>query len=534
MRLQGDSSIRRLGAGMWVVAIVVAAAGVADASAGGGSTAARVVAQTGHVPVEESTLAAVEQYLETARSEIGLPGLAAGIVVGDEVAFVGGFGAAASGVPSVGPDTPFLVASLSKSMTALAVMQLVEDGRVDLDEPVTTYLPELSPGGDGVSVRDLMHHRSGLATLVGVEPFWEDELGASLHANVARLGPSFHTDASHEYSNANYDTLALIVERVSGIAFAGYMQQHVFEPLGMANTQLDSATAEQSGLAAGHYHWLLLGYREHTPTMPVGMPGSHTVFSSAEDLTHLMIAHLNGGMYRGTRVASDESMETLHEPRPYGPDTDLGYAGGLRVEPSGTPGAPEAFADYTNIWHDGSSESYRSVMWMIPEAGLGFVVLANGNDLTDESFLPQVARNVKFILAGEQPFEIVGVSDFLTRWGKHLLLLVVLGQLALAFATVQPLRRLRRGGTPEKSGWVWLSSATLLDFIALALLVFVIPSVGEVPLQAAMTAPDYRILIIGMIIGVIWGLIRTGLVTKWLYTRRSKSPVEPTSEPAIQ
>jgi CubicO group peptidase (beta-lactamase class C family) len=491
--------------GVVAVALIAVSAGAEVGSTAKGAA---------QVSVDQSTLTEIEQYLEAQRSELGLPGMAAGLVEKSEVLLLRGFG------DSIQADTPFLIASLSKSITALALMQLVEEGLVDLDAPVITYLPELAPGGDAISVRDLMHHRSGLTSYHGTEPLAGD-LGSSLGTNVGRLGPLFEPAAPFEYSNANYDTMALIVERVSGVSFGEYMRRRVFDPLGMGRSTVDPEEAAELGLTPGHYHTMFLGYEEAPPPMPIGMPGSHTMFSTAEDLTHFLIAQLNGGSYQGTQVVSDESLRILREPRPYGPDTDLGYAGGWRVWPPNSAGFPEELAQFTTVTHDGGSMSYRGVMWMMPEADLGFVLLANANDWTDESLLPQVAANVQGLVVGLEPFEIVGLSDFLTRWSKHLLLLVILGQVALAFFAVRILRNMRRGHPPGTLGWIGLAAATLLDLIAAVLLIFVIPSSAETPLRVIASAPDYRLLIIAMMIGVALGIIRTGLVATWLIRWRS-------------
>lgn len=484
------------------------------------SAAAEAAAQSGQISVDEATLAEVEEYLEAQRSELGLPGMAAGVVRGDEVVLLRGFGETEADGEPIRSETPFLIASLSKSMTALALMQLVEQERVDLDAAVSTYLPELGPGGDGIRVRDLMHHRSGLTTYTGVEPL-VGKLGSSLQTNVERLGPLFEASAAHQYSNANYDTMALIVERISGIGFADYMHQQVFDPLEMTHSFVDVSLASEAGLAQGHYHWLFIGYRKHTPPMPPGLAGAGTMFSSAEDLTHLLIAHLNAGAYGDNRVVSEESLEILHQPRPYGSDPNIGYAGGWRVEPSFPPDTPGGLSGLTTLWHSGGSSGYRAVMWMIPEVNLGFVVLANGNNIADASLLLQVAQGVKAILFGLEIHEILAQSPLLLRWGKHLLLAVVGGQIMLAIAAAAPVTRALRSNRITRRDWLILSAATLLDLIAVTLIFWVAPSVGEAPLRVVLDQPDYRILIIGMLAGVGWGVIRTTLVATGLFRQRS-------------
>lgn len=470
--------------------------------------------ESGYVEVDEATFARVDAYLEEVRSELGWPGLAAAVVYGGNEVFLRGYGVVEEGGDSVTPETMFLIASVSKSITALALIQLVEKGLVDLDGPITAYLPELSPGGDQVSVRGLMHHRSGLTRFMGNEPH-VGPLGESLEANVARLAPLFVGGAQFAYSNANYDTMALIVERVSGLPFSDYVRRSVFEPLGMANSAVGATDFSGDGLAAGYYHTLFMGYQRHDPVAAPGTAGSYLMFSSAADLSHLLIAHINEGAFEGSRVALPETMAMLHEPEPYGPDTVRGYAGGWSVEPPGEPGVPAAMADYTTLWHDGSSDSYRSLVMLVPDAGLGVVLLVNANDVTDQSFLTQAGFGVKRILAGEDAGPVVPLADFLTRWGKHLLLTVVVGQFLFAVWVRRPLAMLRARRSPGRGGWARLVAATALDLAALGALILIIPAVGESPLRVVASLPDYRILIGGMMLGVVWGAVRTALVVFW-------------------
>lgn len=470
--------------------------------------------------LDQSKLDDVAVFLEARRTDLGLPGMAAAIVHGDQIVFSRGFGTAGGGTP-VEPTTPFMIASISKSVTALAVLQQVDEGRVDLDSPVTAYLPELAPGGDSLSVRDFMHHRTGLTTSIG-RASWVGTAGSSLEANVARLEPHLKSIAPHEYSNANYDVLALVVERVTGTPYADYLHTNVYGPLEMTSSTADRSVAEALGMAQGHYHWVLFGYRPHDAATPSGMAGSASTFSSAEDLAHLLIAHLNGGVYRGTRIVSEESLAVLHNPRPYGIGPYPGYAGGLRVSPSFRSEVGPELASMVTLWHSGTWSNYQGVVWMMPEADLGFVVLANGIDLAEDAQITQVAQGVKHLLFDLEPREIFSVTDLLVRWSKPLLLVLVLAQLAMAVVAVGTIRRIFEGRPIQARHWAALGVATALDLTALWLLVAVIPTAGETPIRVMFGQfPDYRLLIIGMALGITWGLMRTVVVAIGVYRMRS-------------
>lgn len=466
-------------------------------------------AQSQGLSADETTLAEVDRYLGDQREEHGWPGLAVGIVADGQSVMLEGYGVTGPGGEPIDEHSVFLIASLSKSITALAVMQLVDEGLVALDAPISDYLDVLEPGGNDVTVADIMYQSSGLDRYTGNEAFVRP-FGDSLEANVERLEPLLRDGAQFDYSNANYDMLARLVEVVSGQDFPRFIEERIFSPLGMEESFVGPPD-EGTIAVQGHYHNLFLGYRPHTPAMPPGTSGSFLMFASAEDLTRLMLLHLSGS----PDVISPEGLATLHSGRPYSPGAKVRYAGGLRVEPPGMPGLPESLGGYTTLWHNGDATSYKSNLWMMPEAGIGVVLLANAHDQTNPASLDLVAQNVKLILAGEDTFTFGNPSDFLLRWSKVLMLLLVAGQLALAVLTV---RSLRQGDLR----WSLIVPATLLDIVAAVGLLFLIPTVGDTPLGGPFRLPDYRWLIIGMSMGIIWGVVRS--VFALAVTMRRSSP----------
>lgn len=470
--------------------------------------------QTSQIRTDADTLAAVVDYVDGQRLELGIPGMAVAVVVGDEVVLVKGLGETSDGGP-VTADTVFLINSMSKSITALALMQLVDAGSVDLDAPVSTYVPELSPGGDEVTVRDVMHHRSGVDDQ-SIPPAAETELAA----NVAHWESRFRTNADYAYSNANYDLLALIVERVSGVPFADYIEENIFGPLDMERSAVSTARADSLRPTQGHYPWLFAGYRPTAMAVDQGQAGSAAMYSSADDLANYVAAQMSGGVYGDERLVSSEGLAILHEVRPFDDEVAYGYGGGLVVEPANSFDTPAAMAGFPTVSHDGASPTFRSVMWMTLGPDVGMVMLGNGNDVTDESWIGQLAYGTRLILSGETPIEVTDRADFLTRSSKMLYLGLVLLQAGLLIAVLPAMRRLRRGSRPGTAGWVVLGAATVVD-IAAAFLVFIVtPAVADAPLSEVMALPDYRILIWAIIILIGWGVVRTGLAAWWMMRSR--------------
>ena len=481
------------------------------------------VASAAEVSVDNGKLDRIREYVESQRVIAGLPGISVGVVLDEQVVLAEGFGEAVVGSEPMTPHHVTVVASLSKSITAMAVMVLVDDGLVDIDDPVTAYLPELAPTGDSVTIRQVMHHRSGLTERVGNDPF-VGNIGATLDANVSRLNVDFVAGSGFEYSNANYDSLALLVERVSGMPYPEFVSSRIFATAEMKASVAGSVGATSDRLATGYYHRLLLGYQPHTPWMQDGMVGSYTTFSNVEDLTKYAMIHINRGAYRGRQIVSPSSLAVLHEPNQYGPGNfPVGYGGGFRIFPGGEFETASNSDKFTQLVHDGSSPSYRSFLIIAPEAGTGVVVLANANDFAFESAVPQIAYGVVDLLY-DGTARVVTKPNGLDRWDKHLLLLLVITQLGLAAASIPTLRRARHTGTVRTSGWIILGLSVAFNLVALYLLTVFIPESSNTRLAVSYSLPDYRILFTLMGAGIFWGIAQIGLIANWKLSRTTPTP----------
>src|SRR5688572_3349558 len=218
---------------MKIVSLVILLACLASSTAFASSTQATV-----------PDFAAIDAYVEAQMKDIRLPGVALGIIRGDQIVYLKGYGVADPSGRAVTPQTPFWLASLAKPVTALAVMQLVESGKVELDAPVQRYLPYFRLADEqaaaALTVRHLLNHTSGISRATGDEKFpsqasfdWTPEQRVRELSDNAVTHP---VGATFEYSNVNYAILGLIVETVSGQSFESYVQEHIFNPLEMSQS----------------------------------------------------------------------------------------------------------------------------------------------------------------------------------------------------------------------------------------------------------------------------------------------------------
>lgn len=260
----------------------------------------------------------VDAFIQTEMDSIRIPGLALAIVHGDEIIYQKGYGIADPSGRPVTPQTPFNIGSVSKAFTALTVMQLAEDDMLELDAPVQRYLPWFrvadAEASTRITILDLLNHTSGIPTTAGNDYSDKDDMsGQALEHRVRALSEvelNRPVESSFEYSNANYDILGLIVQVVSGQPYERVVRQNIFVPLEMNNSFPSREEAIQHGAAIGYRMWFGFPF-PYSETAPRAHLPSGQQFSSAEDLAHLLIAHLNGGNLQGNSVLSPAGIESM-------------------------------------------------------------------------------------------------------------------------------------------------------------------------------------------------------------------------------
>ena len=206
---------------------------------------------------------AIDAYIEQQMHRLKIPGVSLAIVEGDKIVHLRGFGRARPGGEAPTPQTPFVLGSTTKSFTALAVMQLVEGGKIELDAPVQRYLPWFRVADPKASaqmtVRHLLNQTSGMPMIAGMITLadLDDDPGAAERQAraLSTLKLARPVGAAFEYSNLNYNLLGLVVEAASGESYADYIQRHLFTPLGMSHSHTSQAAAKRDGLAVGHRYW---------------------------------------------------------------------------------------------------------------------------------------------------------------------------------------------------------------------------------------------------------------------------------------
>jgi len=457
----------------------------------------------------------IDAYIEQQMARLSIPGASLAIVEGDKITHLRGFGQARPGeAPS--PRTPFFIGSITKSFTGVAVMQLVEAGKIDLDAPVQRYLPWFrvaDPQASAqITVRHLLNQTSGLSTACGWIPLsdFDDSSGAAERQAraLSTLALSHPVGSAFEYSNMNYNLLGLIVEAASGETYPTYIQNHIFAPLGMSHSYTSRDAAKENGLAMGHRYLFATPTAAGDLPVPSGSLPSGQLISSAEDMAHYLIAHLDGGRYDNGRILSPASIEELH--RGVADADEMGVKAGRYAM-----GWYDLDAGDTRLlWHTGVVPDFFAYMALLPEQKKGVAILINADHFMMVPVLTEVGMGVAALLADAEPPP--RRFSFIPGTMRGLLLIPAL-QIVGTIATLRLLRRWRGNPSRRPGGarlWGLHILLPMIPNLSLAAIPVLLQASGLLGFFLLfMPEITWLALISGGFAGV-WALLRTWLILR--------------------
>ncbi|NDJ77982.1 MAG: beta-lactamase family protein [Chloroflexi bacterium] len=338
--------------------------------------------------VTDEIIAEFAAFVEGEMAYYHVPGVAVGIVEGDEVVHTQGFGVrnVETGDPFT-PQTRFRIGSTTKSMTALLVAQLVDEGALDWDTPVVEILPDFQTAQPEltalITVRDLMGMDTGLVSDQMTSLEWDawtvDDLLAAIA--VQEIGGEYSEFFSYNnevYATAGYVAAAAAGREPTPASYTDLMQVRVFDPIGMTETSLTDDLSTLGDNFARSYEFTLVSGIE-TPVaaapLPIGVLGpAGNTWSTIDDMNRYLITHLNGGVTPdGERIVSAETLAETYQP---GVSMDVGLPG-VEDAAYGMGWVTETYRDIPIRYHDGGWEGYRTQMMIFPEANVGLVIFTN-------------------------------------------------------------------------------------------------------------------------------------------------------------
>ncbi|XXM73245.1 serine hydrolase domain-containing protein [Lysinibacillus sphaericus] len=445
-----------------------------------------LMVNVGPVSAKGNLESELDRYIQGYLDEYRVPGASITLLKDGDVFYSKSWGVTGEEERKVTADTPFTIGSISKSLTGVAVMKLVDEGLIGLNDPVRKHLPWFTlkdeEAAERITIKQLLTQTSGLGTYTGLA-LSDKESGddSAIRENVKNLADvelSASVGGKHLYSNANFMILGALIEEVTGQAFSEYMDQSVLKPLGMDHAAGDRKSAFENGYASGYQSWFGMPVKSKVAYDNGGAPYGYMT-ASANDMVKFL-SFLNG---KDTEGFLSEESKSLYLTPHVQTGEDRYYGLGIRVS---NPGSPEEM-----IWHSGSTPDSHSEFFTMPETGWGGVILTNKNNVLEEEGLYYLKLGIIDILNGDEPGEIPGNTPVVQM---VLLLLAFLLAGLLVFFIRKPFHRWVRG----------LVTGSILIAFSLALIP-VLTYVSHSPWHAVWVfSPDLAFLM--MVIAGLLGL----------------------------
>lgn len=431
-----------------------------------------------HQALAQSELSTEEldQYIKDEYKKTHMPNMSVVIADSKDILFTGNYGEKASA------SAPYILGSISKSFTAVAVLQLVEQGKIDTGKNAVEYLPDYFDASCKTTVVQLLNHTSGIQTNMTLDSFTSSD----------KTEP-------YEYANVNYNLLGLIVERVSGMSFGDYIKKNIFEPLGMKDSYVSLEEAKEGGIMKGHRNYfglMLPGEFDYPETMTSGwmtLPAAY-VISSVND----MAKYLQCWLGQNEEVLSKKSIETAFtDTTPVIEGYEYGYGFGISQTP-----------ELTMYVHGGNVENYTTYMVLLPDQEKAVVVLTDACDFfSANDMIVTFAENIGRKLSGIETTDLQDGAYVQTHIILDAIMLLIF---AIAFL---PLLFLKKWYARAKMSVFKIIALFLLHAAFPTLLLFVPTLLGSPMWVAQRFAPDLSAtLLISSVLLYLTGILKVILL----------------------
>jgi CubicO group peptidase (beta-lactamase class C family)/D-alanyl-D-alanine dipeptidase len=321
----------------------------------------------------ETLAAALEKMIQHEMAEKGLPAVSIALVDDQKIVWSKGYGYADPAARKrATAQTVYRVGSVSKLFTDLAVMQLVERGTLDLDAPITRYLPDFKPAnpfGIPITLRMLMSHRSGLVRESPVGNYFDPD-EPSLAKTVLSLNRTelvYAPEMKTKYSNAGLATVGFVLEETQKKPFAKYLYQTLLDPLDMKHSRFEKDPALLQELAKAQM-WTYPGRQFDAPTFELGMAPAGCMYTTVEDLGRFLRVLFARGKGPHGQILKPETLESMWKPQFAKPDDKQGFGLGFMVT---------EFEGRRRIGHSGAIYGFATDLSALPDDKLGVIVVSS-------------------------------------------------------------------------------------------------------------------------------------------------------------
>ncbi|MEP6705657.1 MAG: serine hydrolase domain-containing protein, partial [Acidobacteriota bacterium] len=313
----------------------------------------------------------LDKFIAREMAEKDLPAVSIALVDDQQIVWAKGFGFAdPTGEIPATAETVYRVGSVSKLFTDIAVMQLVEQGKLDINAPVTRYLPSFQPknGFDKpITLRQLMSHRSGLVREPPVGNYF-DPTAPSLAKTIASLNETklVYAPESHTiYSNAGVATVGYVLEKTQGQPFAKYLKRAVLDPLGLDHSSFEP-TPEITKSLAKAYMWTIDGRTFPAPTFELGISPAGCMYTTVEDMARFMSVLFAGGRGSKGQILTQSTLDQMWKPQYAKAGQKTGFGIGFNIS---------EMDGHRKIGHGGAIYGFATQLSALPDDKLGVVVV---------------------------------------------------------------------------------------------------------------------------------------------------------------
>lgn len=364
--------------------------------------------------VTEQSINTLEKFIGTKMEQLKVPGVAVGVIENGRVLHLKGYGVSGNGAGKITAHSTFKIGSVTKSFTAIAILQLVEEGKVDLDAQVTEYLPwfkTYNPSrSDAIKIKYLLNHTSGFSTYDGNRNQNSKDKSRDIYEKAVRelskMQLVSEPGSRFQYSNVNYQILGLLLEKIEGDSYEQVINQRIFSQLKMSDSYLERNTENTRSESAGHLYFF------GSPEPIADDLGRVTlaqggIYSSVDDL----LKYLGALLKTDNPLISEKTASEMFSIN--GDKYSRGYGYGWFVGQLGKKPI---------IFHDGRSPGFTSSVALLPSENLGIVILVNASDSFGDKNIGLFTVAIADILLGQPPRDTKpSLFEIILIWSTYLL-----------------------------------------------------------------------------------------------------------------
>lgn len=394
---------------------------------------------------------AIDSFLQKELSSLHIPGASLLVAKNGKVIKSAGYGLSniELGVPA-SSKTVYEIGSMTKQFTSMAIMMLIEEGKLEFENPINTFFPGAPPAWKYITIRHLLTHTSGIQNHVAV-PGYIDSFKINLsHQGFPRqqeilqlffqLPLEFLPGQSWAYDNTGYYLLGLIIEKVSRQSYWTFLENRILKPLGMNNTR-NSDTRELVYHRASGYLWQDSLYKNQPTLWPFVGFSAGSLMSTVEDL-----ALWDAALYT-ERLVKKETLEKMWQPvkSKSGRPLPVNYGLGWFID---------SYHGHRILQHNGGTPGFSSLIYRFPDDTLSVILLTNHADIMIDQLAIDIAG--KLVPHLKRPMSIPDHSPVLTRRLKKIFSGLLHGNFNSADFSPEMNNFLRT--TTGKSLWMWFQS----------------------------------------------------------------------------